>query len=470
VDLGPPAPTPPVVGTPSESGAAPPAGLREVLESVERHFPLVLAAQQEVALAEAELLRARGGFDTRLSAGGASKALGYYQNEELDLQLSQPTRLWGATFSGGYRLGTGDFAVYDGYDQTNDGGELRLGLKLPLLQGRELDSRRVAEWRAEIARERAEPLVVQKRLEVQQKAADAYWRWVSWCRSRDIARLLLSLAENRQAQVVRAVEEGQQAPIAVADNERTIVDRRSKLIYAERNLEKAAIELSLYWRDARGWPVVPSLSVEAVAFPPARDPGEVLVPEGVELALSRRPELRVLELELEALALDRELAINDRLPELDFGLKASQDLGAAVKDPDDRGDLELQALVTLQVPLQRRAATGKQREAEAKLSKLERELQYRRDLARTAVQDAESALRRSWERLGEARRNVELAGQLAEAERVQFRAGESDLFRVNLREQQAALAAAGEVEVLEDHFRAIARYRAVLGVPHEGLP
>lgn len=470
VDLSPVAPTPPVIGAPDPSGGAPPLGLVEVLTSVEQHFPLILAAQQEVALADARLLGARGGFDTRLSGQGATKARGYYENEELDVELSQPTRLWGATFSGGYRLGTGDFAVYDGYDETNDGGEVRVGLKLPLLQGREIDKRRVAEWRARIGRERAEPLILEKRLEVQKKAADAYWRWVAWCRSRDIARLLLSLAENRQAQVVRAVEEGQQAPIAIADNERSIVDRRSKLVYTERNLEKAAIELSLYWRDEQGWPVVPTRAVEEVDFPPARDPDLVLVPEDVQLALAQRPELRVLELELEALGLDRDLARNDRLPELDFGLKASQDLGDAANDPDDKGEFELQALVSLEVPLQRRAATGKQREAEAKIAKLERELQFQREVVTTKVQDAVSALRRSWERLAEARRNVELAAQLAEAERVQLRAGESDLFRVNVREQQAALAAAAEVEVLEEHFRSIARYRVVLGLPFEGLP
>ena len=51
-------------------------------------------------------------------------------------------------------------------------------------------------------------------------------------------------------------------------------------------------------------------------------------------------------------------------------------------------ELELRALLTLEVPLQRRAATGKQREAEAKLVKLERELQYRRELATTGVLDA----------------------------------------------------------------------------------
>lgn len=464
-------PTPPILGviaTSAEVAAPLPEGglqLEDVLASVERHFPLILAAEQEIVLAEARALRARGAFDTRLNANGGSDALGFYQNDSLDVELEQPTRLWGSTFSGGYRIGKGDFASYDGDQKTNDGGELRLGVKVPLLQGRQIDKRRIAEWRARIERERAEPLILLKRLETTKKAADAYWRWVAWSQSREIARLLLGLAEDRQTQIERAVEEGQVAPIAITDNQRSIVDRRSKLVKAQRGVEKSAIKLSLYWRDERGWPLVPSDTGESVNFPPARDPVGVFVPGDIDLALAQRPELRGLELEIASLELERSLAENDRLPTLDFGVKASQDFGDTSSNPDDKEDLELKALVTLRVPLQRRAAIGKQREAEAKIAKLQRELQYGRELTTSAVQDAVSALTQSWAQLEQARENVRLADLLAEAERVQLRAGESDLFRVNVREQQAAVAASGVVEVLEEHFRSLALYRVVLGVP-----
>lgn len=469
-----PTPAPPVLGVIASSGevaATIPVGglqLEDVLASVERHFPLILAAEQEIDIAEARALRARGAFDTRLRADGRSDALGFYQNDRVDVELEQPTRLWGSTFSGGYRLGKGDFADYDGEEKTNKAGELRVGVKVPLLQGREVDKRRIAEWRARIEQERAAPLILAKRLEVTEKAAEAYWRWVAWSQSREIARLLLALAEDRQDQVERAVEEGEVAPIAIADNQRLIVDRRSKLLKAQRGVEKAAIKLSLYWRDAEGWPLVPSADGEAATFPPARDPSQVFVPNDIDLAIAQRPELRALELEIAALELERDLAENDRLPTLDFGVKASQDFGDPANDPDDKEDLELKALVSLSVPLQRRAAIGKQREAEAKIAKLQRELQFGRDLTTTAVQDAVSALTQSWAQLEQARENVRLANLLAEAERVKLRAGQSDLFVVNVREQQAAVAAASVVTVLEEHFRSLARYRVVLGVPFGG--
>ena len=45
--------------------------------------------------------------------------------------------------------------------------------------------------------------------------------------------------------------------------------------------------------------------------------------------------------------------------------------------------------------------------------------------------------------------------------------GESDLFRVNVREQQTAVAAQNLVEVLAEHYFALAGYRAVLGLPYD---
>ena len=65
------------------------------------------------------------------------------------------------------------------------------------------------------------------------------------------------------------------------------------------------------------------------------------------------------------------------------------------------------------------------------------------------------------------RENARLAVELAEAERVRLGLGASDLFRVNLREVQAAAAAANLIDVLSEYFLAMAGYRASLGLPYE---
>ena len=119
------------------------------------------------------------------------------------------------------------------------------------------------------------------------------------------------------------------------------------------------------------------------------------------------------------------------------------------------------------MPLQRRKPAGTRQSLEAKLNKLRREANFARDVVVTDVQDAVSAITQSWERLAQARENVVLAERLEEAERLQLREGQSDLFRVNVREQQTAAAASSLVDVLAGHYKALADYRAVLGVPYD---
>lgn len=186
-------------------------------------------------------------------------------------------------------------------------------------------------------------------------------------------------------------------------------------------------------------------------------------------SLTSRPELRAAELELAKLDMDLSLARNSNLPTVEFGVFASQDLGGAVNAPDDKGAFEMSAGLRVGVPLQRSSPRGKAREIQGKIRKQQRELQFSREVVRADVLDASSALRQTWDRLEQALENVRLAGELARAEEVQVRAGESDLFRLNLRENQAALATAVHVAVLEEHFSAIARYRAVLGLAYDGM-
>ena len=451
-----------------EQGAAAPSAaieLLDVLTSVEEHFPLILAAEEEIEIAEGKLISARGGFDTKLETDGYFRTEGFRETERVDVSITQPTQLWGAEFKGGYRAGLGDFDFYEEGSQTNEGGEFRLGVTLPLLQGRAIDPRRVDLWTARIERERADPGVLAKRIEVARKATDSYWKWVAAGRVREIAQRLLALADDRTEQLETAVEDGLLAPINLTENQRLVVDRKARLVRAERSLQQAAIALSLFWRDAEGRPQVPGDELLPYDFPGLDPATSILLDDDVDFALAHRPEVRTIELGLDALAIETELTENQLLPQLDVGVYASQDVGDAASTPDDKEDFELVFLIDFELPLQLRKAAGRDRSVRAKLRKLEREAQFQRETIISEVQDARSALVQNWEAIGQARENVRLANELAELERFQLTVGESDLLRVNLREQQAAVAASGYVGVLRDYLRALADYRAVIGVP-----
>ena len=189
-------PTPPAYGddlVPGERRR--PLELSQVLASVDESYPLLLAVEQELELTGGDLLAARGGFDSRLFARGETAPTGYYDRYTTDLGIEQPTRIWGSRFYGGYRLGRGDFPADLGGVKTNEDGELRAGLEIPLLKDGYVDAARTNLRASEIRRRGAEPRIEIRRLEIVRQASDAYWNWIAMGLNVDVERHLLGAAE-----------------------------------------------------------------------------------------------------------------------------------------------------------------------------------------------------------------------------------------------------------------------------------
>ena len=157
--------------------------LERVLASTEEHHPSVQAAVLNEAAAEAQIMAARGAFDPTLSVQGALREGGYYSLRRLDAELRAPLPVLGAEVWAGYRIGQGVDANdrYPSYysDRTLDRGEVRAGLRVPLLRDRALDDRRAGRQRAELARDGAREARVLTVIELQKRAANAYWAWVA---------------------------------------------------------------------------------------------------------------------------------------------------------------------------------------------------------------------------------------------------------------------------------------------------
>ena len=449
------------------SRAASALTFEDVLNSVEEQFPLVVAAMEEFEIASARLLSAEGGFDLRLKGEGEISPQGFYETEAAKLVFEQPTTAWGATVFGGYKRGTGSFPIWEGGLKTREDGEFSAGVRLPLLQGRTIDPRRVSLWKARIGQIQADPIVLEKRLEATRKAANSYWKWVASGQKLLIARRLLTLADGRQEGIAISVSEGQLPRLSITENQRLVVERQSIVIQAERTLQQAAIQLSLFWRDASGQPVIPGEALMPEALPTPKDPELLIRSTDTDMAIRNRPELLSLELEVTQLELDRQLAENYLLPKLDVAVAGSKDVGDRVSNPDDKGPFELDVLLNFDVPVQRREASGKLRSIESKTVQVERKLQFARESVIAEVQDGQSAVLQTWRRLALLRENAALAAELEQAERNFLSEGESDLLRVNLREQQTASAASRLVDVVAEHFQAIANYRASLGLPYD---
>lgn len=436
--------------------AAQPLTLEEVLRSVDRSFPLLLAAAQERAIAEGALLSAQGEFDLKIKSKIDTNQLGFYKTRTFEAYVEQPLSTMGATVFSGYKRGQGNYGPWEQDKLSLDRGEVRGGLSLPLLRDRAIDERRAGVQLARIGREVAGASIEKQRLTFYKAAASAYWEWVASGRQLSVAKSLLDLAVTRDRNIGETIDLGQAAPIERVENRRAILQRRSQLVVAQRDLQGAAIELGLFVRDATGQPVVPGED-RLPAFPMAEGLTEQQIERDLELAFERRPELQGIDAKLRQMGVELDLARNQRAPALDLVTSFSRDSGSG--SITKRGN-EFRAGVAFELPFQRRKADGKIASQGAKISQLELERRFVRERVSADVRTAAVDLRASLEGLALIRDELTAARELEQAERDRFELGDSTLFLVNLRELATADAAIREVKAQAAYFKALAGYRA----------
>lgn len=450
-------------GSPASVGG--PLALDEVLLSVERHYPLLRAAEQERALAGGRLLSSLGAFDLNLTAGADGQGT-TYDNFRSSLGVSQGLPVAGLGLFAGYRNGYGDFPTYNLGQKTADGGEFRAGLSVPLLKDRAIDRPRATVQQARIDVALAEPLIGRQRLDFQRAAARTYWNWVAAGLRLKIAESLLKLAVERDEQLKARVEGGPAANIERIDNQQNIALRNGLLVQAQRGFQQAAIDLSLFLRDEAGIPTLAG-SDRLPPFPEVRPVDLREFDAALQTAFDNRPELLRLRLQRDKAAVELRLAANQTLPTLNAVVTAAQDVGygkSSLSGPNGLDRTTLNAGLAFQLPVQRRDARGRVSVAQAQLVQFEQQLRQAEDVVRAEVQDTFSALERAYEFYQQAKTRVGLARLVAEAQRRRLQGGPGDVLLVTLREQAAFDAEVVEVGAQQDYFRALADFRAVVGL------
>lgn len=433
--------------------------LEALLASVNKNFPPLRAALLERPLAEADLLNQEGRFDLSLKSRLDTQNFGYYQNERFEIAIEQPTQMWGATVYSGYSLSEGRYPDYDGKSVTNNGGQYKAGVRVPLARDRAIDSRRADLGKARIGLRLADLSIDQQRLTILQTATRRYWDWVAAGRRLLIANTLLEVAIGRDAILTEAVRIGALPQFEQLDNQRIVLQRRNNVVEARRTLENTAIEMSLYLRDDTGSPVIAEPAKLIPGFP---DPAEITDTQMIDdmaAALGRRPDVLRYVFQRNQVEIDRKLAQNQRMPNVDLFTEYYRESGNGIVR---RGPNDLRVGLVFDMPLQRRQATSRLQNAEARLGQLEQRERFQRDQVSAEVRDAASAVKAAFERSQVVTEELSVTRRVEDAERLRFELGDSTLFVLNQREQATAEAAIKEANALADYFRAYASYELAI--------
>ncbi len=433
--------------------------LEQLLASVNKNFPPLRAALLERPLAQADLLNQEGRFDLSLRSRLDTHNFGFYQNERFEISLEQPTQVWGSTLYSGYGISRGRYPDYDGKENTNEAGQYRAGIRVPLFRDREIDGRRADLGKARIGLRLADLSIDQQRLTILQTATRRYWDWVAAGRRLLIANTLLDVAIGRDLILSEAVRIGALPQFEKLDNERIVLQRRNNVVEGRRSVENASIEMSLFLRDDSGQPLVAEPEKLIPGFPDPTALSEAQMLDDMNAALSRRPEILRFVFQRNQVAIDKKLAENQRKPNIDLYAEYYREAGdGTVK----RGPNDLSVGLIFDLPLQRRQATSRLQNAEARLGQIEQRERFQRDQVTADVRDAASAVKAAFERSRVVSEELEITRKVEDAERLRFELGDSTLFVLNQREQATAESAIREANALADYFRAYAAYELAI--------
>ena len=416
-----------------------------VLAASAQHHPQIAAAIARHQQAAGDALAAQGEFDTTFSSTSRARLSGFWDGRFSDNQISRQLSGFGARIYGNYRVSGGSFPIYEDESFTNELGELKAGVLVSLLRDRTIDARRFSVSDATLAEEQAQQDLLLARVSVQRRALIAYWRWVTQGYQLRVYEDLLRIARQREKGLQAQVESGARAKIELVENRQNLIRRKELVTISRRGFETAAVQLSLFYRDIGGQPIIAhpdQLPLNADTLvgslsrgKPAANPAGSIGPAP---DLSARPELRKLQTAIERVRRDIELRRNNLRPRLDFGVELARDLGSVAEGGLSRSGTDTIVSLTFNLPLQRRAARGKLAQSEAKLTELQQQLRLTQDQLRSEIQSLLLQLDATRELVGLVEEEVEQAQLLQRAEQQRFANGASDFFLVNLREQAAA--------------------------------
>ncbi len=433
---------------------ASPLELEEVLDAVDTRVPQLAAEQARLEQAEADLLARRGAFDPALEA-----LFSGYDKKNPRQYLRTGVRvdtIYGPSFSAAWQRGVGTFPPYDEERKTGPAGEAVLITDVPLLNGFVVPKARTELQVAAIDNAKAEAKVRDAMRKLHAKAAGAYWKWVAAGAKLQAEIKLLEQLQGQQTALESQAEVGARSRLEVLDNKRAVMQRMDAMAQARADLDVAALNLSLWFRDDTGAPIIPA--PDRLPEMPESDP--ILPPGALDQAQPVRPDIAAAELAVEGASIKLARARLDVLPKLNLKGRARLPLDAV-------GKTELYGGLQLDMPLLFREGIGSRQAALADQAWYRQQLRFAQDQARTEVEQARRRLLWAQERVRWTEEAEDLAEEVVQMARRQFEVGAGDIFQLLGREVNFVKARKANIEALLALRLAATDLIAALGLPPE---
>ncbi len=432
----------------------------EYIAYVKKHHPLMKQSELTLSVGEANLLRARGGFDPKIEVDYNRKK---FKNTEyydlLNATFKIPT-WYGVEFKANFEENTGAFLNES--LSVPDGGLYSAGVSLSLAQGLLINERMASLKKARHFKRQTKAdrdLLVNNLL---YEASKAYFNWLEASNEQNIYFSFLKNASVRLIAIERSVEIGERPSIDITEARIILKTRELNYEAALLKRKKAALEVSNYlWVNSIPLELEENVLPE---IPQKKVLEKVLELEGItdtNALLENHPKLLSLDAKIDGLTVDKALKLNKLLPKIDLQYNfLSQDYERL----NTFNSSDYKAFVNFSFPLFLRKERG-----DLNLSKLKiKDANFDRVSTALNLSNKIEAVNTEIESLvtqnSLVKTIVEDYTALVSAEERKFSLGESSLFLINSREQKLIDAQLKENEILIKQLIATASLYNSLGI------
>ena len=432
----------------------------EFLGFVKKHHPLVKQANLTLNIGEANLLKARGGFDPKIEVDFDRKKfkdIEYY--EQLNSTFKIPT-WFGVELKANFEQNSGQFL--DPSLTVPNEGLYSAGVSFSLAQGLLINDRMAALKKAKIFIRQSQAYRELLVNEIIVEASKAYFEWLQATNEQKIYTNFLDNAQERLLAVERSVEEGDKAAIDITEARITFQNRRLELEAAKLNGIKASLKVSNFlWLNA-----VP-LQLEEEVLPKSL---EIEMLENIlninsilnnKIPSENHPKLLSLQAKIDGLEVERKLNRNNLLPKVDLQYNfLSEDYDRL----NTFNTVNYKTFVNLSFPIFLRKERGNLKLTNYKIQDAE----FEQDATILELTNKLNAIRFEINSLSEQVLIIEEIvidyETLVSAEERKFSLGESSLFLINTREQKLIDARLKENALFTKRLKSYVSYFNVIGL------
>lgn len=432
----------------------------EFLGFVKKHHPLVKQANLVLSIGEANLLKARGGFDPKIEIDFDRKKfkdIEYY--DQLNSTFKIPT-WYGVELKANFEQNNGQF-LNPSLNVPND-GLYSAGVSLSLAQGLLINDRMAALKKAKIfvRQSKADRELLVNDIIVE--ASKAYFEWLQATNEQKIYNNFLDNAQERLKAIELSVEEGDKAAIDITEARITFQNRKLELEAAKLNRRKASLKVSNFlWLNEIPLQLEEKVSPKSLEIEMLENILNINSFLNNRIPNENHPKLLSIQAKIDGLEVERKLKKNNLLPKVDLQYNY-------LSDDYDRlnsfNTTNYKAFVNLSFPLFLRKERGNLKLTNYKIQDAE----FEQDITILELTNKLNAIRFEINSLSEQVQIIEEIvidyETLVSAEERKFSLGESSLFLINSREQKLIDARLKENSLFTKQLKSYVSYFNVLGL------